>query len=103
MKTLILFLALLSFGASAADSRVDTMVGNCTDVMVRDVCRVVLDRKNYPNPTMKFAGVPYLVSTDSYIKIRNAGDQMCSLVRQVCAANFDSADCKAARALWKQQ
>lgn len=65
------------------------------------VC-VALDRKDYPNSTILVAGVGR-IQTDSYLKIRNAGDQMCAVVREVCTAEFNSDDCMAARALWRQK
>jgi hypothetical protein len=98
----LIFLSLLSFGALAADQRIENMVRNCDAVMTQGVCKVALDRKNYPNSTILVAGVGR-ISTDSYIKIKNAGDQMCNVVREVCTASFDGDDCKAARALWRQQ
>jgi hypothetical protein len=101
MKNFFLLCAFSTF--AHADTRIDAMVGNCQAVMDRGVCKVVLDRNSYPNKTMIVAGVPYRISTDSYIKIKNAGDQMCTVVREVCTANFDGDDCKAARALWRQK
>jgi len=101
MKTLLI-LSLLSFNTLAADQRIDNMVRHCEAVMAQGVCKVVLDRKAYPNPTILVAGVGR-ISTDSYIKIKNAGDQMCNVVREVCTASFDGDDCKAARALWRQK
>ena len=99
MKNL-LFACVLSANA-AADTRIDSMVTHCQSVMTRGVCRVQLDRSNIPNATMLVAGVGR-IKTDSYLKIRNAGDQMCVVVRDVCNANFEGDDCKAARALWRQ-
>jgi hypothetical protein len=101
MKKLLIFLFLCPLLAFA-DPRIDNMVRNCDAVMARGVCKVVLDRKAYPNSTVLVAGVGR-IKTDSYLKIRNAGDQMCKVVREVCTADFDSDDCKAARALWRQR
>ena len=101
MKYLVLALVLAA-NAANADSRIDSMVTQCQSVMTRGVCRVQLDRSNIPNATMLVAGVGR-IKTDSYLKIRNAGDQMCVVVRDVCNANFEGDDCKAARALWRQK
>jgi hypothetical protein len=70
--------------------------------MAQNVCRVALDRKDYPNGYVLVAGVGR-INADSYLKIRNAGDQMCAVVRDVCTADFNGQDCKAARALWRQR
>lgn len=88
--------------AAQADQRIDNMVRNCDRVMVQNVCRVALDRKDYPNGYVLVAGVGR-INADSYLKIRNAGDQMCNVVREVCTAEFDGQDCRAARALWRQK
>lgn len=93
--------ALIPFYA-LADERIENMVRNCERVMAQNVCRVALDRKDYPNGYVLVAGVGR-INADSYLKIRNAGDQMCNVVREVCTSDFDGQDCKAARALWRQQ
>lgn len=100
MKYFLLFLLLPTL--VLADVRIDNMVHHCDAVMAQGVCKVVLDKKDYPNSTILVAGVGR-IQTDSYIKIKNAGDQMCTVVREVCTASFDGDDCKAARALWRQQ
>jgi hypothetical protein len=100
MKHLIL-LAFLSCSVAVADQRIDNMSAHCERVMAQGVCKVKSDRSEYPSSTVLVAGVGR-VKTDSYLKIRNAGDQMCNVVREVCTASFDGDDCKAARALWRQ-
>lgn len=101
MMLRVLLLVMLS-PAIALAGPTDNMVAHCESVMAQKVCRVQLDRKSYPNETVLVAGVGR-IKTDSYLKIRNAGDQMCSVVRDVCTASFDGDDCKAARALWRQK
>ncbi len=88
--------------AQTIDQRIDHMVAQCEDVMAQNVCRVELDARDYPAPTILIAGVGR-ISTVSYLKIRGAGDEMCNVVRQVCTEGWDGSDCKAARALWRQQ
>jgi hypothetical protein len=95
-RLLIIFLI-----GSAQAGPVDNMVAQCEAVMKLNVCRVQLDRKSYVNPTVLIAGVGR-VSTESYVKIRNSGDHMCKVVREVCTTAFDGDDCRAARALWRQ-
>ena len=51
---------------------------------------------------MLIAGVGR-IRTDAYLRIRNAGDNMCAVVREVCTADWAGDECKAARALWRQQ
>lgn len=92
---------LMLFPSLALAGPVDNMVANCEAVMQQNVCRVQLDARSYPNPTVLVAGVGR-IQTTSYLKIRNSGDQMCKVVREVCTAAFDGDDCKAARALWRQ-
>jgi hypothetical protein len=93
---------LLLFPVLALAGPIDNMVSQCESVMERKVCRVALDRKDYPNGYVIVSGVGK-INADSYLKIRNAGDQMCKVVREVCTASFDGDDCKAARALWRQK
>lgn len=103
MKNLLLFIVVLALAPfAAADPRIENMVLQCEEVMSRKVCRVSLDRKDYPNGYVVVSGVGK-INADSYLKIRNAGDQMCIVVREVCTASFDGQDCKAARALWRQR
>jgi hypothetical protein len=107
MKTIFALLFVLT-SAAAADPRVDNMVAQCSAVMESGACRVVLDPRDYPNSTVLIAGVGR-ISTASYLKIRGTGEarnpdgsyRMCTIVREACSV-WDSDDCKAARALWKQ-
>lgn len=96
-------LLILALIGTAHAGPVDNMVRNCEAVMTQNVCRVNLDRRDFKNPTVLIvnSGGPVRISTDSYVKIRNSGDQMCKVVREVCAAAFDGDDCRAARALWR--
>lgn len=106
---LSLVLAFLCAPLLAADTRVDNMVAQCAVVMQADVCKVALDPRDYPNPTILFSGVGR-VKTASYLRIRGAGTardtdgsyRMCTMVREVCTSQWDGDDCRAARALWRQ-
>ena len=71
-----------------ADERVDNMTANCQVVMDRGVCRVQLDPKDYKSTTIAVAWVGKIQPL-SYLKIRNAGDEMCKVVRTVCEAGFE--------------
>jgi hypothetical protein len=110
MKTL-LALAFVSTLASA-DPRIDNMVRNCESAMAQGVCRVVLDKKDYPNEYVLFATLGR-VRTDAYLWIKGAGETknpdgsyvMCSRIKEACSASWDGSDdrCKAARFNWRQK
>ena len=104
MKKLLPILILLCVPAHA-DTRIDNMVRSCEAVMAQDVCRVELDRRSFKNPTVLIVNSsgPVRISTDSYVRIRNSGAQMCAVVRNACTSAWDGDDCKAARALWSQK
>ena len=112
MKKHLIFasLAFMAAAALAADPRVENMAGQCNAVMARGVCRVALDAKDYPNETILISEVGR-IKTAAYLKIQNTGEKknadgswlMCTLVRDVCTASWDGDECKAARALWRQE
>lgn len=99
MKRALLLLSLVALTATATP--VDNMVAHCEVVMQAGVCKVDLDTRQYTKPTIFIAGVG-AISTASYLKIRNAGPEMCNVVREVCSS-WNSDDCKAARSLWRSQ
>jgi hypothetical protein len=104
-----LIAALLLACSAAYAGPVENMVNQCQQVMEQGACRVSLDARNYPNPTISIIGVGR-ISTAAYLRIRNTGDAlapdgrflMCTTVEDVCSANFNGDECKAARALWRQ-
>lgn len=110
MKTL-LWLAFLMPSIGFADPRIENMVSYCEAVMKQGLCRVALDKKDYPNPTVAFATLGR-VRTDAYLWIRGAGETknpdgtyvMCSRIREACTASWDGADdrCRTARFSWRQ-
>ena len=101
-------LALLLFPALAFAGPVENMRQHCEQVMAQGACRVALDAKEYPNPTILIAGTGR-ISTAAYLRVRGLGDaknpdgsyQMCSVIATACSA-WNSDDCKAVRALWRQ-
>lgn len=98
------FLTLALLPISALASPIDNMVRNCEVVMAQDVCRVELDRRAFKNPTVLIVNSSgsVRISTDSYVRIRNSGAAMCEVVKTACTTDWNGDDCKAARALWKQ-
>ena len=104
MKKLLICAVLLFAALSASPlppSAVENMYQNCKEYMDRGVCRVQLDKKDYPNETIMTTCCGR-IKTSSYLKIRNAGVTMCDLIKQVCTEDPNGDDCKAARSGWKQ-
>ena len=105
MKLLALLLLL---PALAFAGPVENMRSHCEQVMAQGQCRVALDARDYPNATILIAGVGR-ISTASYLRVRGLGDlknmdgtyAMCSVIATACKS-WDSDDCKAVRALWRQ-
>jgi hypothetical protein len=101
-------LALLLLPSLAFAGPVENMRASCEQVMAQGACRVALDAKDYPNPTILISRIGR-ISTASYLRIRGMGDaknpdgsyQMCSVIPTACSV-WDSDDCKAVRALWRQ-
>jgi hypothetical protein len=109
MKSLLI-LALVSTLATA-DPRIDNMVRNCESAMTKGLCRVALDKKDYPNEFVLYATLGR-VRTDAYLWIKGPGETknpdgsyvMCSRIKEACEASWDGPDerCKAARWNWRQ-
>lgn len=75
----------------------------CEDEHKRGVCRARLDRKHYPpNATLFVVGKGY-VSLEPYLRIRNAGKQMCTLARYYCLTKPTGEECGVAQDLWAKQ
>jgi hypothetical protein len=97
MKHLLLLL-LAALPAFAQD--LDPMLAECQRQMALGVCTAQVDKASYPpNATVLLAGVGR-IPLDSYLTIRNAGDQMCNVARFHCTRNPNGPECKTAKALW---
>ena len=126
IKNLILASALLlaSLTAQAAPptpeqlTLMSHMVSECSGVMGREVCTVMIDsskcdsapnpqacklaafREKYPNGLL-VAGAGRFTA-DEYFLYQGAGDRMCDVIVRQCSVDYDGRGCRMARALWKQ-
>ena len=117
--------AVFSFAANAAPPTPDqrtlmqNMVSECSGVMGREVCSVMIDgstcdkasnpqacklaqfRERYPNGLL-VAGAGRFTS-DEYFLYQGAGDRMCDVIVRQCSVDYDGRGCLMARALWRQR
>ena len=95
------------------------MVGECSSVMGREVCSVMIDgskcdtasdpqacklaqfRGKYPNGLL-VAGAGRFTA-DEYFLYQGAGDRMCDVIVRQCSVDYDGRGCLMARALWRQR
>ena len=126
MKKLILSILLaLSPIAHAAPptpaqlTLMSNMVRECSGVMGREVCTVLIDRSacdtalapvacrlaqfrdKYPNGLL-VAGAGRFTA-DEYFLYQDAGDRMCDVIVRQCSVDYDGRGCLMARALWRQR
>ena len=127
MKQLLICLALL-LSASQARSAPPTpaqltfithMVAECSSVMGREVCSVLIDgskcdtasdpqacklsqfRERYPNGLLVAGSGRF--TADEYFLYQGAGDRMCDVIVRQCSVDYDGRGCLMARALWRQR
>lgn len=104
---LILLLLAGAAGAQPADraARVAHMVSECRSVMERGLCAV---QNSSPVPDemrrtpMRLGYGLGVVPMGAYIDVQAAGTGMCDLVERACA-DWDGAQCRVIRSLWRQQ
>ena len=126
MKQLLISLALVLFGSAHAApptpeqlTLMAHMVSECSGVMGRDVCTVMIDstkcdsapnpqacklaafREKYPNGLL-VAGAGRFTA-DEYFLYQGAGNRMCDVIVRQCSVDYDGRGCRMARALWRQQ
>ena len=95
------------------------MVSECSGVMGREVCTVMIDgskcdtandpqacklaqfRERYPNGLL-VAGAGRFTA-DEYFLYQGAGDRMCDVIVRQCSVDYDGRGCLMARALWRQR
>ena len=83
-------------------ARVEAIYATCLDDMARSVCVAKGNGGGAPSGASGevFVAGSGKVDPQSYRQFREAGDAMCSLVRQSCLASWEAARCVTARALW---
>ena len=125
MKYALLVLLSFAFNAHAAPPTpaqlafITHMVSECSGVMGREVCTVMIDsskcdtaadsqacklaafRAKYPNGLL-VAGAGRFTA-DEYFLYQGAGARMCDVIVQQCSIDYDGRGCRMARALWRQQ
>lgn len=95
------------------------MVSECSSVMGREVCSVMIDaskcdtaadpqacklaqfREKYPNGLL-VAGAGRFTA-DEYFLYQSAGDRMCDVIVRQCSVDYDGRGCLMGRALWRQR
>jgi hypothetical protein len=103
MKKILITLLLTLSCSVFANVNVDKIVGECERQMALDICTAKIDRNSYPkNATVLLAGIGR-INLDAYIKIKDAGDNMCTLARAYCTNTPNSDECKASQALWQSK
>ena len=89
--------------AAAALSDIKSLAARCQTAMVKDVCGVMTSSKPAGNgrdtERLFIAGVGE-VDANVFNRLREAGDKMCGEVETECVANWASAGCKIARAMY---
>lgn len=121
------FVVLLSFALNAHAAPptpaqltfITHMVSECSGVMGREVCTVMIDgskcdtaadpqacklaqfRERYPNGLL--VAMVGRFTADEYFLYQGAGARMCDVIVQQCSIDYDGRGCKMARSLWRQQ
>lgn len=75
----------------------------CTNAMVSNTCRVMQDKGQSlvpPGATTIFVAGIGPIDAELYKRLRESGEGMCAQVRDVCARDWTSAQCKTARTLY---
>ena len=126
MKTLLLALALaFAVNVQAAPptpaqlTLIAHMVSECSGVMGREVCTVMIDGSNcdtasdpqacklakfrdkYPNGLL-VAGAGRFTA-DEYFLYQSAGNRMCEVIVRECSIDYDGRWCLMAGALWRKR
>lgn len=101
MKRLVFLLALAAPLALAQSTWADRLQAECDFQMALGVCKVENDASDYPPGTSSvlIAGVGR-VPLATYLRVRSAGPQMCSIAAQYCRESPAGDECKVARAFW---
>ena len=93
-------------GAAGA-TQLDTLHARCVQDMVANTCKVMgtglgtaSSASARPSDLVFIAGVGAIAAAD-YQQMYASGDAMCSVVRAVCAHEWDGRQCLTARKLWK--
>ena len=84
----------------SAPSAVERVVAACVEAMVRSTCQVMAGSSASSTASVIFVAGVGPVDAAAYRKLRESGEGMCEVVRSACKADWDSAQCKASRALW---
>ena len=88
--------------AAAALSDIKSLAARCQTAMVKDVCGVMTSStagNGRDTERLFIAGVGE-VDANVFNRLREAGDKMCGEVETECVANWASAGCKIARAMY---
>ena len=89
--------------ATAALSDIKSLAARCQTAMIKDVCGIMTSSKpvgdGRDTERLFIAGVGE-VDASVFKRLRGAGDKMCGEVETECSANWASAGCKIARAMY---
>ena len=86
----------------AEHGQLQALYANCMTAMINDVCTVRNERTPTPEPTAGLTFVAGLgaIDSESYRRLRESGDAMCSLTKDVCEQDWDGPQCRLGRSLW---
>ena len=87
----------------AGDGDTAALFNACTNAMVANTCRVMQDKGQSlvpPGATTSFVAGIGPIDAELYKKLRESGEGMCTQVRDVCARDWNSDQCKTARTLY---
>jgi hypothetical protein len=81
-------------------NQLEKLVQRCEAEMLRGTCRAQSGQAlSSPQDTVVFVAGVGAIDVASYRRLRDAGQALCSTVRESCVADWSSPGCRAARAL----
>ena len=85
---------------AARTVELERVVAACTEAMVRSTCQVMNGPSTSSTVDVVFVAGIGRLDAKAYRQLRSSGEAMCSVVRDACAKDWNSAQCSTARGLW---
>ncbi len=90
--------------AASTTGQLDVLLARCVQDMVANTCKVMGTGSTAvtakPGELVFVAGIG-AIDAVAYQQMYSAGEAMCSVVRDACARDWSSQQCRAARKLWE--